>query len=158
MSDQRLDGLWNFYQEQAAQARQHEDLRAAVTSALVGISGTMIALAGLGGLTPADIPTGIAVVAIGAIGVVLSLKHYERNRFHAKVMGATRSQIDAIAFSGVGEQSTKGIRGVAEKANRRDHPLLEPVRLHVLWALLPASVCVLGILVVVFAANAVGES
>ena len=153
--DDRLDGLWRYYDEHASQARQHEQLRAAVTSALVGVTGAMIALAGVGGLTLADIPTGVAIVAIGGLGVLLSLKHYEQNRFHTTVMGETRKEIDALARSGSGGRSTADIRRQAKRDHSDEHKWLSKLRLHGLWAALPGGLALLGLIVIVLAITGV---
>src|SRR5687767_975537 len=94
--DRRLDDLWHYYAENAAQARQHEDLRASVTSILAGFAAALVGFAGIGGLEPSDIPAGVLVWIIGVLGALLSLKHYERNRFHVEVLGVIRKQITRI--------------------------------------------------------------
>src|SRR4051794_17229166 len=81
-----IGSLWHFYDEHAVQARQHENLRATVTGTLAAIAAAVVGLAGVGGLTRADVPAGVVVVLLGVIGMGISLKHYERNRMHVKVL------------------------------------------------------------------------
>lgn len=147
----QVNGLWHFYEEQAAQVRQHEDLRATVSSTLAAIAGALVALAGIDGLDRADIPTGLVVVLLGALGVTLSLKHYERNRFHAAIMSKTRDQIDRASFAGSSIESTKAIRASAKKQHVADHPCTSRLRLNVLWLGLPIGVGLVGVIVVVLA-------
>jgi hypothetical protein len=106
-----ISNLWRFYDEHASQARQHETLRANVTSTLAAIAAAIVALAGVGGLSRADVPAGLVVVLFGALGIALSLKHYEHNRLHTKIMHEIRTHIDsAVGPDAQPSQSTVRIR------------------------------------------------
>jgi len=144
----KVGGLWRYYEEQAAQARQHENLRATVTSTLAGISAAVVALAGVGGLSESDIPAGVAVIILSALGVALSLKHYERNRFHTAIMGKVREEIDEMLFVGSVVRTTGQLRSDASEGNENDHPRLSKVRLHILWLGLPVGIGIVGFLVI----------
>ena len=61
----RVGDLWHFYDEHGAQARQHENLRATVSGTLAAIAAAVTALAGVGGLTAADVPAGLVIIIIG---------------------------------------------------------------------------------------------
>lgn len=150
-SDQ-INGLWRYYEEQAAQARQHESLRATVTSILSGIAAAMIALAGQGGLGDSDIPTAVVVMLMSGLGTALSLKHYERNRFHTMIMGKTRDQIDNLIFKGSEFPTLSALRRAGRRANEEEHPRLSKIRLHVLWLGLPVGIGIIGLLLVVLSA------
>lgn len=156
-SDQ-INGLWRFYEEQAAQVRQHEDLRATVTSTLAAIAAAVVALAGIGGLSSADIPSGIVVVLLGALGLALSLKHYERNRFHAAIMGATRGEIDRVLFAGSTVTATGDLRSGANTTHKAEWPIVSRVRLNVLWLGLPLGVGLIGVLVIVLSVIGIPNS
>lgn len=145
----QVNGLWRFYEEQAAQVRQHEDLRATVSSTLAAISAAVVALAGVGGLNRADIPAGLVVALLSALGVALSLKHYERNRFHAEIMGTTRKEIDRVSFAGSSVKATKALRDAAKEEHEREHPRTSRMRLNILWLGLPIGVGLIGVLVIV---------
>lgn len=149
-SDQ-VDGLWRFYEEQAMQVRQHENLRASVTSTLAAISAAVVALAGIGGLSPSDIPAGFVVVLLGALGIALSLKHYERNRFHAAIMGKTREEIDRLLLVGSSAKTTSELRSAAEDDHKNKHRVLWHVRLNRLWLGLAIGIGLIGLLVIVLA-------
>jgi hypothetical protein len=146
-SDQ-INGLWRYYEEQAAQVRQHEDLRATVSSTLAGIAAAVVALAAIGGLSLADIPSGIVVALLGALGFALSLKHYERNRLHAAIMGTTRAEIDRLLFTGPA-RTTSELRIQAEQAHNKKHRVVSRVRLNVLWLGLPLGISLIGLLLIV---------
>ena len=88
--------LWHFYDEHATQARQHETLRATVTGTLAAIAAAVVTLSGIGGLSMADIPAGAVLIVVGALGVALNVKHFERNRWHAEVMWTVQQEIERI--------------------------------------------------------------
>jgi cation transport ATPase len=162
-TDETLPGLWRFYEEHASQARQHEDLRATVTSILCAIAAAVVGLASLGGLDKADIPAGIVVVVLALLGVALSLKHYERNRLHTEILGAIREEITRLDQDETAvPRSTQEIRREAEKKHNSSFTILKhqekvakspwvKVRLHILWLGLPIAVGVVGVLVIVLA-------
>jgi len=156
-SDQ-INGLWQFYDEQAAQARQHEDLRATVTSTLAAISAAVVALAGIGGLSRADIPAGLVVLLLSGCGIALSLKHYERNRLHAAIMGETRGEIDRVLFVGSSVKTTQALRSDAEDRNERGHPTLSKWRLNLLWLGLPIGIGLIGIVLIALSIKGVQVS
>jgi hypothetical protein len=122
LADQRalaVSNLWRYYEEQAAQARQHENLRANVTGTLAGISAAIAALAGVGGFSPADLPAASVVVLLSVLGVSLSLKHYERNRMHSRILAETRREIDSASRPGAPPpRSTSKVRKAAEEEHR----------------------------------------
>jgi hypothetical protein len=162
-TDQTVPGLWRYYDEHAAQARQHENLRASVTSILSAIAAAVVSLAGLGGLDKADIPAGIVVVVLGFLGVALSVKHYERNRLHTQILHAIRTEITRLDQDEAAVPlSTEEIRSRAEgehnssfavwrAAKRVSKSPWVRVRLHILWLGLPAAVGIVGILVIALA-------
>ncbi len=153
--------LWRFYEEHAAQARQHENLRATVTSTLAGIAAAVVGLAGIGGLHGADIPAGIVVTMLGLLGVALSTKHYERNRFHTSILGATRSEIDRVhSARRAGVRDTTSVRREGVEKHQQDFHVVGSkasspwigIRLHLLWLGLPLGVTLTGALVIVLSA------
>ncbi len=160
-----VDDLWRFYNEHATQARQHESLRAAVTGTLAAIAAAVTTLAGVGGLTTADIPSGLVVIVISALGFALSLKHFERNRFHAEVMNQVLEEIERMRSRSSSRSSepkpmdelwktAKLVHGnkfmTWEKPPTRQarSPWVK-IRLYVLWAGLPLGIGVVGLLVII---------
>ena len=143
-----IEGLWRFYEEHAEEARQHETLRATVTSILSGIAAAVVGLAGLGGLNLADIPAGIVVVLLALLGVALNLKHYERNRMHTRIMGETRKEITRLQGD-VGARSTQQIREAAVKKHNDEFKILSGIHLHTLWLFLPLMIGAVGVLLLV---------
>jgi cytochrome c biogenesis protein CcdA len=121
-----VGNLWRFYEEHASQARQHENLRATVTSILCSIAAAVVALAGLGGLNRTDIPAGIVVVLLSFLGVGLGIKHYERNRFHTSIMGAVRDEITRLDQDPhANPESTQTIRRAGVRKHNKEFTVLE---------------------------------
>jgi hypothetical protein len=121
-----ISDLWRFYDEHAAQARQHETLRAAVTTLLAGFAATIVGTVTSDGFQRDDVLAGALVMAIGFVGALLSLKHYERNRFHMKVLKVTRDEITLLRRaqgSNVGAKSTRTLRKRAKANHARTFSL-----------------------------------
>lgn len=140
-----IPGLWRYYEEHASQARQHENLRATVTSILSSIAAAVVGLASLGGLDRADLPAGIVVVVLALLGVALSLKHYERNRLHTRILAAIRDEVARLDQDpAASPHSTQEIRDEAERDHNSNFAIMErrqktakspwtKMRLHILW-------------------------
>ena len=161
--------LWHFYDEHAAQARQHETLRATVTSILAGFAAALVGFAGVGGLEQADAPAGALLIAVGLLGAPIGLKHYERNRLHTDVMHDVREEITRVRRDpkvrtdpGHGPASPGELRDCAEKRHnsafslrrkkRKERPKSWLVRVHLwqLWAVLRFLILVAGVVILVF--------
>ena len=153
MTDARVADLWHFYTEHAAQARQHETLRATVASILGAFAAALVGFTGVGGLHRSDVPAGVMVFVIGLLGALLSLKHYERNRFHTSVLGAVRREIE----------SARGRSAVASLGSLRDKAKPKPqgpfarwiidIHLYQLWVGLNLAVAAVGVVIVVISAT-----
>jgi hypothetical protein len=149
--DALVEDLWRFYAEHAAQARQHETLRAAVTTALVGFAA---ALLGLTKAAEPDASSGAMLIVLGLLGALLNLKHYERNRFHTKVMSTVRDEITRLRATSECA-STDELRRVATKTHRGASTgamaWISRLRLATLWTALPMAVLMVGVLACVAA-------
>ncbi|UYN95663.1 MAG: hypothetical protein KIT25_01560 [Enhydrobacter sp.] len=116
---EKMDALLAYMADAGEQARHHETERSSFTNAGLGFAGaiaTVAASAGQGG-TPLLVG-GIAVVFLGVFGLVLSLKCYERNRFHVKVFELARKAIDTALAGGTPPPSLTEIRAAAELEHR----------------------------------------
>jgi hypothetical protein len=148
-----ISDLWIFYGEHAAQARQHETLRAAITTLLAGFAATIVGTVADDGFQDRDILSGLLVMALGVVGALLSLKHYERNRFHTKVLDATRTEIErlrSIQPASVGVASPKGLRTAAKQRHAEvfSPPWAVAIRLFALWLALPILIALAGAAIV----------
>ncbi|MEU0189799.1 hypothetical protein ABZ250_08075 [Streptomyces afghaniensis] len=165
-------GLWRYYEEHAAQARQHENLRATVTGTLSAIAAAVVGLAGVGGLSKADIPAGVVVIILSALGVALSIKHYERNRMHTEILGEIGKEIDQSEQDpAIKVRSTRELRKAGRKQHKKEFsvlrrpesaasersprarsPWVDRVRLHILWLGLPVGIGLTGVVVIILSA------
>jgi hypothetical protein len=95
------------------------------------------------------------------LGALLSLKHYERNRFHTKVMKAVRDEITRLEKHPREQpKSTDVLRQEGETANASDFslrgkkvtegPWLVRTHLFHLWVALPLAIAAVGVVIVVF--------
>ena len=118
ISDRRrllIEHLWRYYDENAAQARHHDDQREKAASLIVAISAAVAAVAASDGLQRVDAPAGALVIALGILGAVATLKHYERSRLHTKILGAARVAAES-AIRGSSDVPAPGqIRAGAEQ-------------------------------------------
>lgn len=92
--DTEMEHYLMFYQVHAAQARAHEDQRATMTNILVAVATVLIGVIVVEDFERSTIAASIVLVVIGALGVLFSLKHYERNRFHAAIMRSIQRHLD----------------------------------------------------------------
>jgi hypothetical protein len=161
-----IPDFWRFYEEHAAQARQHETLRASVASILGGIAAAVVAFAASDGLTGTDALAGIVVITLGILGAALSIKHYERNRMHTTILKEIRSEITCLQQDpDRAPRTTDDIRKAAVEKHKEKFALFERksdrrlrprgtspwvgVRLHHLWISLNLSIALVGLLLII---------
>ena len=89
--------LETYYNEHAAQARQHEDQREKMTNVVLSVAGVLIGLITFSNLSRWSLPAAGAVVLLGVFGFFASGKHYERFKFHTAIMATIRTEIDRLA-------------------------------------------------------------
>jgi hypothetical protein len=85
-----------YFNEHAAHARQHEDHREHITTAVLTLAGIMITLVTFAGLTWNALPAAASVVLLGIFGYMAAGKHYERFRLHTAVLEKIRDEIDRV--------------------------------------------------------------
>jgi hypothetical protein len=102
--------LLAMYKEQTDQARQHEALRKQSTTIALTVSGAILTAATatspsvMQGLCALNMPwlfagyalLGLFLVALGWFGRTLSLKHYERNRYHTTRAEWYRTELEKM--------------------------------------------------------------
>lgn len=114
------------------------------------------------GLTGTDALAGVVVIALGVLGAALSIKHYERNRMHAAILGEIRTEISNLQQDpDRAPRTTHDVRGAGEKEHENTFALfkrktVQPgasrwvrVRLHHLWILLNISIALIGVLLII---------
>ncbi|TCL70453.1 hypothetical protein EV286_107327 [Rhizobium sp. BK251] len=103
---------------------------AAVVSVLYGSNQSIIHPTVLAGV----------LVGVGVLGFLLSLKHYERNRFHSKIAGKFRDALDdemnpSAPRTKYQNMSISDIRELGRIESERNHLVLSKIRLNFLWSL-----------------------
>ena len=165
--------MWRYYEEHAQHAREHEQLRAHVASTMAAMAAAVVGLAGVGGLSKADVPAGFVVVVLSGLGVALSIKHYERFKMHTSVMKVVRDEIDqlqaeaewpgpdtgqlrktgearhAASFGVLGERKKQPVGAAGQPRTVKVSPWVDRVRLNLLWLGLPATIGLIGLVVIV---------
>ena len=136
-----FDLYWKMYSEHATQARQHETLRGTIATILVSVAAALISFHGnLVKPTASEHPNetvaaGIALIVLGVMGMLLSYKHYERNRHHTKILSKFRRAIDkTLSQHGVAETLTKIVKD-GRGAHDKKYPISSKwLRAFFLWA------------------------
>jgi Na+(H+)/acetate symporter ActP len=123
-----LDVYWKMYSEHASQARQHETLRGTVSSIIVAVIAALLGLSKNGQNTHF---VGWAIVVLALVGALLSIKHYERNRLHARILGAFGEAMNCIL--GKHNIALSTINQKARERHKKDYRLLSAISLYMLW-------------------------
>jgi hypothetical protein len=167
-----IDVLVELYKEQRQLSLHHEGQRNAVTGIILTIASGLIAVIGFDKeLTKLDLPVAFLVVFAGGFGAILSLKHYERFRFHRHRSRMLRKAIDAaLRYSekendshdlrkeirtslDLGPESSSDLlKAVVDKANRsygEKDAMLSRWELNKLWAAISVLVSLIGVVLII---------
>lgn len=156
MSD-RADVLMRFYTDNSDQSRQHERHRERFTNLFLGISGATIALIARDPEARAAAIAAVALLVFSVLSCLISFKHYERHRFHRKIMEIARRELDSEMHSESATQPSKpSLEQILQEAKRehsnRPNPILRRftrVRLYWLWAGIPLLIFVVTVAIMV---------
>jgi xanthosine utilization system XapX-like protein len=154
-----LAELQSYYDENAAQARQHEDQRERATSLILTIAGLLVGLITFAKLSCWSLPAAICIVLLGAFGFLFAGKHYERSRFHTAIMEKIRVEIEKSeanpkSLSELREEGEKAhydhfvwptLRGSHDELQRGAKYWIARQRLHVFWECVHLLVVVIGV-------------
>jgi hypothetical protein len=142
--------LLALYNENAAQARQHELYRQAITGVVGGIAGGIVGVSIKEAHTVLDSPllpaAGAFLALVGAFGLIATMKHYERNRLHIERMREVRVHLQALP--GMPPGILANINTRANGANDANYPLLSKVRLNWIWNTFHLLVVVTGVVMI----------
>ena len=138
-----METLLALYHEQTGQARHHENQRATVTNYVLVVAGAILGLVNVEALRSAQGALGCYLIIVGCFGAAVTAKHYERNRYHARLAGRYRHQIEAL------QPEVAIDRDEVRKDQRRDFPFFHGERLWKYWVTLHLMVAGLGALLAV---------
>jgi hypothetical protein len=143
--------MWNMYNEHVTHGRQHEDQREKMTAGIAVFAAAVLALySSEKSLINASV-AGCLLFALGTYGTLFSLKHYERFRRHGTFAAIYRNQLETL-LTGIPLKG-KEIKVLGDEQHEKT-PLfraLTPVRLHWLWAGMPAMISAGGLLLLIAA-------
>jgi hypothetical protein len=94
---EQVDLLSTLLEENYEHARLHEEHRASSTNFVMAIAAGLLAVASQATTSPwAAIFFGALTVAVGVVGAMLVLKHFERYRYQLKVASVLRDEIEKV--------------------------------------------------------------
>jgi hypothetical protein len=143
MSEKNLEYWARMYQEQITHARHHETLRAQATNLIVVISGALLAFLSSNAVTPGrQVILGTFLIVVNIYGLLMSLKHYERNQLHVTVAREYRNFLskNASAFG----KTLNEIRALGIQEHKENFPIIRNVRTYALWSGLHLLLAMIG--------------
>ena len=151
MNDSAIEVWLRMYDEQVRQARHHETSRTNSTRIIMTISAAIFAFLThqyqqLTGLPSVYI--GLLLCVINLHGALLSLKHYERNRFHTTIAGKYRnvlSRHSVLAGKRIDDE-----RETARTEHKRKGYMTEPWRLYRLWCCIHFLAAFVGLFILAY--------
>ena len=158
MNDSAIEVWLRMYDEQVRQARHHETSRTSGTKIIMGISAAIFAFlfSNYQDLTGLQyVYTGFLLFVINVYGFVLSLKHYERNRFHTTIAREYRkvlSQKSDLAGKKIGDVRDEAKDDHKKREYRWTYWMywiywMEKIRLHCLWCLMHVIAAIVGFII-----------
>lgn len=147
--------LLEYLKEQYAQARQHETRQTNATTFLTAAAGVILGLMFKDGIPRPDTWwIGLVVFLIGLANLWINNAHFEGNRFHTSVAGATRRALETAitgwAIDGSDKPTT--IRSkILEEHGLRGPDISIGYKVHRALRFVPIGIMAVGIVVVVAA-------
>ena len=147
MNNSQFEVWLRMYEEQVRHARHHETLRTHSTNVIIIISAAILAfLSSKFESHSQHVVFGFFLIAINVYGLILSLKHYERNQLHLEVSRHYRtvlSQFSALEGRELNRERRAGRDKHYNKAGK-----IKDLRVHFLWSGLHGIIALMGAAVV----------
>ena len=135
------DVLLKIYQEQWAQARQHENQRVTITNIVLLISSAIVGFITQQGVSPQMLPVAILLVIVGIFGAVACSKLYEVSELH---FGRVRALYDRLNVLHP-KTHLKKIKEDADLKHKSLFPKLTKLHVHQFWLALHLIIILFGI-------------
>jgi hypothetical protein len=133
-----------MYEENAEQARKHQEFRGTATALFMALIAGLLAFAVGGGGDHKPIwVAGLAICGSSIVGALVAHKHYERYEFHLRRLTGFRSAIERGITKGLDQ-----INSDCSKSHNAQHPIFRRLRLHVLWLVVYGITFLIGIMLV----------
>ncbi|WP_406084529.1 hypothetical protein OHA01_08920 [Micromonospora zamorensis] len=139
MADE-VDVLLQMWLNRWEQIRHSEVQRSVTSNMLLVLVGVGLGLIGQKGLGSQLLPVTLGILASGLFGMLLSVKYYERFRFHLSEAAALRAKLDE-RFPAIELESS---RSYLNDDQARNFPLLIKIRLYWLWLAMHAVISLAG--------------
>jgi hypothetical protein len=140
MADQN-DIILNTINQQMDQARHSEDQRSTLTNILLGIVVVLQGFIVQRGFDKPSMVAAVGIVLFGILGLLTSLKLYERFKSHSERVSKLEEWLDN---RNSGLDLRKTLREAREQ-HESEFPKLSRLRLHILWRLLHVLIVLVGI-------------
>ena len=144
-----VDVILQMWLSRWEQIRHSENQRAQTTNMIL-----VLAAAGLGfiaqkGLKMSMLPVAVGIFALGTFGALLSVKYYERFRFHFKEATALRGRLDDC----VSGMRLTALYDEASKEQLIEYPRLTRVPLFGFWLALHIGIALAGAVLLILIAT-----
>jgi len=141
--------LLKVYEEQWAQARQHENQRVAITNILLIIAPAIVGFISQQGLRPQMLPLTILLSVVGIFGIVACAKLSEAADFHLERARFLHKRLDELHP----DAHLAKLREEADSKHKAAFPRMERLRVYQLWLVLHIAIALVGValtLIVIF--------
>ena len=139
--DDEVELNWRMYAENCTQGRQHETMRATLTTLISAIAAGALGLVKLESPSCSQLPLTALVVLLGLFGILVSRKHYERYALHMHRASHYRRRIDEL-LPGSALTATKR---AADDKHKAKFPYFSRVSLAWLWSAMNLAVVAVGV-------------
>lgn len=135
------DALLKVYEEQWAQARQHENQRATITNIVLLIASAILGFVSQQGLSSQVLPLTALLIGVGIFGAVACEKLYERTEYHLERTRFLHKRIDELHPNA----QLKKLREQADAKHKAEYPRMIRLRVRHLWLALHLAIIVAGV-------------
>lgn len=147
--------LLAIYQEYLTRCRHHENLRATITSSLIGIDAITVGIITHDKeLNFSDIPLTVLIILLGIFGLIFTLSHSERYLQYSERSRQYITTLDKIYTNGLiekGKNEAKANIQVKLKNGKLNFP--KYLRHHFLWSVIHLFIVIMGITLFIISIN-----
>jgi hypothetical protein len=138
--DETITFLLRAMEENQIHARQAEDKRAVLANIILVLACAAVIAFAFIGLNRRALPLAVLLVVLALYGIIVTLKLYERSRYHILRARSLRARLDELCPDAHVEQLQK----LAENEHLKSYPRLVNVRLNTIWLYFYLTLGILG--------------
>lgn len=139
------DVLLKIYQEQWAEARQHENQRVMITNIVLIIATAIVGFIAQQGASPQMLPLAILLVVVGIFGAVACSKVSEAADSHLERVRFLHSRLDELHPNA----QLKSLREKADAKHKSEYPKISKLHVYQLWLILHLIIILFGIVLTI---------